>query len=318
MNDTPLDLDALASALLDDEATVDERARLEADVELRQAVHERLERLRSVRALLGDVEPAPISTREAHLAAALAAWDRIPDAERTGALRDVTPRDVDAATVAAAASLTSPSRGRGRGGQRSNRWLTAAAAVVAVVAVGGIVVRFAGDTGSDDGGTDADSAEVAGEELTESPAVAGELRAEVADAGDGSVSDEASRSGAAEDAADAAATAAPDASISTGINDAAPPAEDALVLLESAEDLVDFAAPALAATPVEAGPAATSALVDDDSAPVPTMPDCAALDLIVGPAVYRDTTVLVGIDANRRLVIAVRIDDCVTVATARL
>lgn len=318
MNDTPLDLDALASAFLDDEATVDERAQVSADPELRRALDERLEQMRAVRALLGDVEPAPISTRETHLAEALAAWDRIPDAERTGTLRDLTPRDIDGAAAAAAASVTSSGRRRERGRPTSTRWLTVAAAAVGVLAVGGIALRFAGE-GRDD--NDAGSAEEFSTEAlsTEAGDVAAdaadqaELRAELSD------TDDAGGSAEQAPAPDGDPADGTSATLATGSDVAAPPPEDALVLLTNAQDLVDFASAALQAPAVSDGPAATSAPVEDDElGPAPTFPDCDALDLVVGPAMYRDVAVLVGIDASRDRAVAVRIDDCVTVATARL
>ena len=321
MNDTPLDLDALASAFLDDEATVDERAQVSADPQLRRALDERLEQMRAVRALLGDVEPASISTRETHLAEALAAWDRIPEAERTGARRDLTPRDIDGAAAAAAASVTSSSRRRDRGRPTSTRWLTVAAAAVGVLAVGGIVLRFTGDNAMDDAGSAEESAENFSTEdvSTEAGDVAAdaagetELRAELSD------QDDASGSAEQADAPDTAAADGSAGTLATGVDVAAPPPEDALVLLTNAQDLVDFASAALQAPAASDAPAATSAPVDDDElGPAPTFPDCDALDLVVGPAMYRDVAVLVGIDASRDRAIAVRIDDCITVATARL
>ncbi len=81
MND---DLILLASAYLDGDVTADERARVDNDTEALAEV----DRLRSVRALLGDVEPQAISVREAQLAMALDAWDRLPERERTGARLD--------------------------------------------------------------------------------------------------------------------------------------------------------------------------------------------------------------------------------------
>ena len=58
------DLITLASAYLDGDTTAAERAQVEADPELLAQV----ERLRQVRAVLGDTEAAPISVRERHLA----------------------------------------------------------------------------------------------------------------------------------------------------------------------------------------------------------------------------------------------------------
>src|SRR5688572_7524190 len=120
MNDD--DLNQLASAYLDDETTPDERARVETDHEVTATVA----RMRAVRALLADVEPAAISMRERQLAAALDAWDRVPHTER--AVRDATPTGANAAAVAGAASVSAPPRLSSRRGRRSpsTKWLTAA------------------------------------------------------------------------------------------------------------------------------------------------------------------------------------------------
>ncbi len=306
MNDLPPDLDALASAFLDDEASLDERALAAGDPALRAEIEERVTQLGAVRALLADVEPAAISTREAHLAAALAAWDRIPEAERTGSLRDVTPRDVDAAAVAGAASVSAPTRRPERRRQRSARWLTAAAAVVAVVAAGGVVARFA-LTENDDGGQDA-----------------GEATADISMSAT-EASDGADDAGAATELrTEAADAAAPEPSIvggtfDTGIDDPAPPPESGLVVLTGAEDLRDFAAVAADAPSSPAGvPDVTSAAVDDDTDDeVAQIPDC-GFDVVVGPAIYVDVPVVVGIDRDRDRAIAARLDDCVEIASVRL
>ena len=96
MND---DLTILASAYLDGDVTADERAQVESSDELLAEV----DRLRTVRALVSNAslaEPAPISMRERHLSGALDAWERLPENERTGALRDSTPNAADAAAAA--------------------------------------------------------------------------------------------------------------------------------------------------------------------------------------------------------------------------
>jgi hypothetical protein len=103
----------LASAVLDDAATSDERARATADPEVRAEI----ERLRSVRAQLRTgIEPDP-TRREATIAAALAAFD----AGRH-----------DAVVAPAATSV---------GARRRARWLAplAAAAALVVIVVGAVV-----------------------------------------------------------------------------------------------------------------------------------------------------------------------------------
>jgi hypothetical protein len=319
MSDESLDPDALASANLDDEVSVDERAMVAADDALLAAVDERTAQFRAVRALLADVEPAAISTREEHLAAALSAWDRIPEAERTGALRDMTPSDVDAAAVAGAAAVTAPSRRSDRRRTTPTRWLSAAAALLAVVAVGGLALRLANDP---DSGSDAGVADESGADATDGPAEL-ELRSEAADAGPAEAGAD-GEGGAEEPQADAAPSGG---TFDTGIDDAAPPAEDSLVLLLTTEDLADFAAMAVVARedPATPGvPAATSAPIDfDELTPAEQaiaeyeLPDC-DFDIVVGPAMYIDVPVVVGIDESRDIVIAARIDDCAQVVSTRL
>lgn len=321
MNDQPLDPDALASAFLDDEVSVDERATVDGDAALRDAIDDRTAQFRAVRALLADVEPAAISTREEHLAAALSAWDRIPDAERTGALRDMTPNDVDAAAVAGAAAVTAPARRSDRRRTTPTRWLTAAAALLAVVGVGGVALRLATDP---DSSNDAGVADESGADATEAPAQI-ELRSETAE---GDQADGGDGGEAGDDAGAALSDAAPsDGTFDTGIDDAAPPPEDSLVLLLTTDDLADFAAMAVVARADSATPdvpAATSAPVDpDELTPAEQaiaayeLPDC-DFDIVVGPAMYVDVPVVVGIDESRDIVIAAQIDDCAEVVRTRL
>jgi hypothetical protein len=115
------DATELASAYLDGEVTDVERARVEGDRELLAVA----ERLREVRAALGDVPPAPPARVTAAIAAALSAFDEqhAIDAER------------DTHVVALAH-------------RRRRRWTQgiAAAAAVAVFVVGGFVIaNRAGD-----------------------------------------------------------------------------------------------------------------------------------------------------------------------------
>jgi hypothetical protein len=71
-------------------------------------------------------------------------------------------------------------------------------------------------------------------------------------------------------------------------------------------------------------PAATSAAGGEDLSDAETflaeaeLPRCLGVDIIVGPAVYRDVPVVVGIDESRNLAIAYRAADCAEVARARL
>jgi hypothetical protein len=300
MND---DLTLLASAYLDGDVTADERARVESDAELLAEV----DRLRSVRLLLGDVEPQAISVREAQLATALDIWDRLPASERTGARRDVTPAGIDAAAVAGAASVTAPTSIDTRRRTTSPRWLTAAAAAMVLVLAGGVALQLRNDGDTDDQASTAVAELDAPESLT------------AADAEE-SGGDGATPPAAAFDAADEATT-----ELDTGVADPAPPGENAgLDRLENVTDLADFAAAAIGAPRSPDVPAATSAQVEDDLADASTIvgegafPRCLGVDLIVGPAVYGDVAVVVGIDEGRNLAIAYRAETCAEVARVRL
>lgn len=308
MND---DLTPLASAYLDGDVTADERARVENDTVLLAEV----DRLRSVRALLGDVEPQAISVREAQLAAALDAWDRLPERERTGTRRDGTPEGIDAAAVAGAASVTAPtplSSRRRSGRTTSTRWLTGAAAALVLVLAGGVALQLS-STSSDD---DASSQETSGDDA--SGALAATERADTAGDADAGLSAPAAEE--AEDAQDATIE------LDTGIDNAAPPGENVGVdQLDNLTDLADFAAAALGA-PISPDdvPAATSAEGGEDLSEAETflaeaeLPVCLGVDIIVGPAVYGDVPVVVGIDESRNLAIAYRAATCAEVARARL
>ena len=303
MND---DLTLLASAYLDGDVTADERARVENDTEALAEV----DRLRSVKALLGDVEPQAISVREAQLASALEVWDRLPERERTGARRDSTPAGIDAAAVAGAASVTAPtqlSSRRRSTRSTSTRWLTGAAAALVLVLVGGVALQLS-STASDDDEASSEETEGGAEALTE-PARA--------DAD----SDLPAPAAAGAEAADEATI-----ELDTGIDNAAPPGENVgLDQLDNLTDLADFAAAAVGA-PISPDdvPAATSAAGGDDLSEAETflaeaeLPRCLGVDIIVGPAVYRDVPVVVGIDESRNLAIAYRAANCAEVARARL
>lgn len=298
MND---DLTLLASAYLDDDVTIDERARVENDPDLLVEV----ERLRSVRLLLGDVEPPAISVREAQLSAALDVWDRLPEAERTGARRDVTPAGIDAAAVAGAASVTAPTPLGNRRRGTSTRWLTGAAAGLVLVLAGGVALQLG--SGNDDSSTVADADLAATEALA-----GGEQRAD-----DPASDDQAPGDAAAESL---------DADLDTGVAEPAPPGENAgLDQLQNLTDLADFASAAVGAPRApENVPAATSAPNDEDLTEAETfladaeLPVCLGVDIIVGPAVYLDELVVVGIDEGRNLAIAYRATTCAEVARVQL
>jgi hypothetical protein len=300
MND---DLTLLASAYLDGDVNADERARVESDSELLAEV----ERLRSVRVLLGDVDAQAISVREAHLAMALAVWERLPAAERTGARRDATPAGIDAAAVAGAASVTAPTPIKGRRRNTSTRWLTGAAAALVLVLAGGVALQLG--TGSDD---DSAATDGAGIESTEALTATGPADESVA----------ADRPAAGE-ATDLAGDVT--AELDTGVTDPPPPGEDVgLDQLQNLDDLADFASAAVGAPRSPDVPAATSAATEEDLSEDQTvldetgLPLCLGVDLIVGPAVYGTVPVVVGIDEGRNLAIAYRAATCAEVARVRL
>lgn len=304
MND---DLTLLASAYLDGDVTADERVRVEGDPDVLAEVN----RLRSVRALLSDVEAPQISVREAHLAAALGAWERLPEVERSGARRDVTPAGIDAAAVAGAASVTAPtplSSRRRTSRTSSTRWLTGAAAALVLVLAGGVALQLSTADDTDDAASSAE----AETDATEALAASGEAADPAADR----AADEVAPDGGAGDAG---------VELDTGIDNAAPPGENVgLDELENLTDLADFAAAAVGAPVAPDVPAATSAPSDEELSEAETflaeaeLPRCLGVDIIVGPAVYGGVAVVVGIDEGRNLAIAYRAATCAEVARVRL
>jgi hypothetical protein len=331
MTDEPNDqLGTLASAYLDGEASPEEVARVEADVDALAEV----DRLRQIRALVADVEPAAISRREAHLSAALDAWDRLPDSERDGTPRSIAASGVDPITAAAVSSMSAPRRsGRGRQRTRSNGWIMAAAAGLVVLLAGGLTLRSITGDDTDDSSTaveadqnaataepeDAESSLAAIEELTTDPSLA--PSADIADT-------------------DTEADVVVDA----------PPPEDGLEELENAEQLAIYASDALddngevllpgtAPTPDRelddastAGSAEEAADADapaDDSAESAAeaqaataepaeLPLCNGADYVVGPALYDGLQVVVAIDVGRDRALAYRAEDCAMVAQVQL
>jgi hypothetical protein len=174
------------------------------------------------------------------------------------------------------------------------------------VLAGGVALQLSSDTGTSGGDADvavtaADAAEaLAATERAEEPT------ADVP-AADATVSDTGG-------------------TLDTGISDQAPPGENVgLDQLESLDDLADFAAAAVGAP---AAPddvtAATSAESNEDLSEAETLlaeselPVCLGVDVIVGPAVYGDVPVVVGIDESRNLAIAYRAANCAEVARVRL
>jgi len=296
------DLTLLASAYLDGDVTADERARVEDDPIMLVEV----DRLRAVRALLGDPDAPAISVRETHLAAALDAWERLPLAERSGARRDQTPDGIDAAAVAGAASVTAPTSLNNRRRPASTRWLTGAAAALVLVLAGGVALQLNGSDDLDDAASSADSesTDLAASDVADRQRAGGDLGAdELAPAA-------------------TAADAAPN-QLDTGVGDGAPPAEEGgLPQLLNTTDLADFAGVAVGA-PVapDDAPDTTSAVGDLTEAAselADAEPRCLGVDIVIGPAVYIDTAVVVGIDQRRNLALAYQPITCTEVARVRL
>jgi hypothetical protein len=312
MND---ELTLLASAYLDGEVDAAERARVEGDPELLAEV----ERLRAVRALIGDTEPSPISTREELLANALDAWDRLPAAERN---RDATPRALDRSVhpgaAAAASSITAPTSLADRRRATLNRRLLGAAAAIVLVLGAGIVAQVVTSDSSDDDDTVAD--------VAASPAAEGGDPASDTESNAES-SPESDRDDAAGELApqsDLAADATESTQLDTGVNDAAPPGERELEQLSTPDELAIFASDAVGAPVAPEVPAATSAPVDDllsdtEAAILDAeLPLCLGADYVVGPALYGDVEVVVAVDEGRDLALAYTPVECEEIARARL
>jgi hypothetical protein len=300
---------ALASAYLDGELDRDGCTEVEANPLLLAEV----ERLRHVRAILSDIEPASISLREQHLAAALDAWDNLPEGQRRG--DDPTPGSL--ITAAPVSSLDQRRRAR----QRRNRLLTAAAAVVVVA--GGVAVVAS----SDFGGTDSDSTSAQQTDLAD----------EVADPLDDLALDAGNEFGSLEQATEPLAEApqalADEAADSAGADAVAaapvggpeaPPREDDLDVLESRDDLAAFAAFALDVPDVTSdGTDSTEALeeraesADAETESIDPVPSC-GFDIVAGPALYQGQPVVVAVDLRRSLAIAYLAIDCSVIDRAPL
>ncbi len=183
------ELDLLASAYLDGEATSEEVALVERDPELQA----RVEELRAVSEQLSVTTPPSAQLKEQHLAAALAAFSvagdgAVDETEDTIVMSDfqgpdtevMTPPVVDISDRAASADvidLTGRSRepkhtGPGATGQPSRSvpsWLPVAAALLLLGGGGAWLLSQAGQ-GDDVAETVADSFEESAEEVTETEA----------------------------------------------------------------------------------------------------------------------------------------------------
>ena len=314
------DFNILACAYLDGAATPEEQAMVARSPELLAEV----ERQRLVRALLADVDAPTISMREQHLAAALGAWDRLPQAERTGAARDITPQGIDPATAAAASTISTPPPTSLEGRRRSKtaRWVGAAAAVLALVLAGGVVLQSISSGGDDDSISSAlvepsDDAPEPNSSAAIADEAAGELQKDLQ-----------SSAGAAEEAADVPIALEED-DLDIDIDAEAPPKENDLEVLSTPQQLAIFASDAVGAPSSPDLPANTDASADavlegeelseaEEAIEAFEFPLCGGADYVVGPAQYRSEPVVVGIDESRDLAIAYRAIDCSVIARAPL
>ncbi|MGI9644377.1 MAG: hypothetical protein ACR2O6_03605 [Ilumatobacteraceae bacterium] len=308
MNDDPIEL---ASAYLDGDVTPDERAIVEASPDLLAEV----EQLRLVRGLLADVEPSAISAREEHLAAALAAWDRLPDVERIAAVRDSTPAGVDGAAAAGASAVTTtrPSSLADRRRARNRNWTLAAAAGLVAVLAGGIVVNQLADDGNDDQSADLSSAN------TEAPAAEPasepeEIAIEAAEEFDRVEADEPAQAQAEPEPANDSAEEVEADQVPQDAE--APPPEDDVIQLNSPDDLALFAGNARGATSGAIDEPASGETASDEGGF--DLPTCSGIESIVGVAQYVDELVVVGLTDGGNVAVANSLDDCGEVARTQL
>jgi|GEM_PF-548054 len=352
MSDDPDDRTLLASAYLDDEATADERARVEADPEALAEVSA----LGDVRTVLdASIDPVSLSAREGHLAAALDVFERMSDSERRG---DIAPAaGVDGAAGAAVTTpLSSSDAGRHRGPRNSNSsWLLGAAAALLVLVGIGAVVRGGLGGGSDDSTVaEVQDAIVADEPATEAELiekdeadeVLGEVGAEAPVPADGFDDDDAFAEGAelndtsgdtglfdgqtvpADDADDDAMdddameddAMAEDGDVTPsavpdGAEQPSPPPESDLVQLIDVDELAAFASPAARATTTADG---APDFDDDDEPPIDSCESVFDIERRAGFAEYQGIVVMVGIDLDNGIVYAYTVDDCQLVASTGL
>jgi hypothetical protein len=316
------DEELLASVYLDGEATPDERALVETSTTALAEV----QRLGDLRDVLSATAPiAPVSAREADLAAALGTWERMSDLERSG---DATPGEGVAAAAAVRRADPSGAHSRRRsarrlGGLSNQQWLGAAAAGLVTVLGAGVILNNAID-GNDDGTTAGDAtepaatepsqlsaleaaeaAEVAGENVGDDIAVDEESAADVADevAGPGLFPEEAEQLGA---------TAAPGSA--PGAEQPAPARDQDVPVIATEDDLAIYAS--LAVPSIEAGP-----LFEDDVDLEPEFNTCEAdlgLEGRLEPVIYDDVFVLVGVDLDSSVAVAYEPETCTVVERVSL
>ena len=305
MND---DLINLASAYLDGDTTATERAQVENDPELLAQV----DRLRQLRAVLSDIEAAPISVRERHLAGALEAWDRLPSSEKIG---DTAPVGTDAAGAAGGASITVPTSLNDRRAQRkpvSTRVLTVAAAVV-VFAGAGLIVRDAVNTSETNNSTASESTDT-GPGFDETVSSEFESGPEAAAAETFDQFDESTV-----DVAVGAVPASASDEIQGGPEEA--PADTNLEVLSSDAELANFAnAKVISRTLAqeEIQPDAADAEIAPDATLPPPVDLCGLIDEFVGFALWATSgavsdPIAVGINNSRAEAVAYNDKNCTVI-----
>ena len=310
MND---DLINLASAYLDGDTTATERAQVENDPELLAQV----DRLRQLRAVLSDIEAAPISVRERHLAGALEAWDRLPSSEKIG---DTAPVGADAAGAAGGASITVPTSLNNRRAKRkpvSTRVLTVAAAIV-VFAGAGLIVRDAVNTSETDNSTASESTDT-GPGFDETVSSEFESGPEAAAAETFDQFDESTV-----DVAVGAVPASASDEIQGGPEEA--PADTNLEVLSSDAELANFAnAKVISRTLAqeEIQPDAADAEVAPDATLPPPVDLCGLIDEFVGFALWATSgavsdPIAVGINNSRAEAVAYNDKNCTAISRTPL
>lgn len=252
------ELDELASAYVDGEASAEEIARVEGDPELLSLVEE----FRALRqpSEVGDIDPA---RREQHISAALAAFDEVhgsqpsqlaiaqTDSQTNAGADDRLSERAAASPDSATTNVASLDQHRSR--RRPPAWLlNAAAAVVVVGGVGFALTQLPDSSGGDD------AAQVFDET---------ELEAEAADLSSASGAAE-ETDAMADDASDAASSGAANEALTTLADEAGGAEEEAG---DSMEDDAE-ASPAEDSAADDLAPEDSAAEAEDSAEPVPAVP----------------------------------------------
>lgn len=184
---------------------------------------------------------------------------------------------------------------------------------------------------SADGGAEEAGADAATDDVAEEASVEAEPATE-AELGESSAADELTgrdlkQEADAIEAIDEEGGSTDELTHSAGVPDQGPPSDSAtseFPELLDANELMAFAAPALEATEISASTVVVEDLLDEPAAEVagdaeiesaPPLPECPdyGIDLLVGPAVYVDIPVMVGVDLTAGRVIAYHLTECTLV-----